>query len=113
MLVPGGASMGRGLNLEKMGKVLGSMTSDAKAEASRMNGRLGGRPRKDGKPPIGAEYAAAIQRTFKLRSAIEEFLGEGKLLRASERRRLKGIMRELEQAANRWEIEIQQLKREE
>jgi len=52
---------------------LGSIKSEAKAEASRMNGRLGGRPRKDGATPVGQPFAVGIVGAASLSLSIKRF----------------------------------------
>jgi hypothetical protein len=60
--------------LKIWGSVGGSVSSEAKAEAARLNGRLGGRPRKDGSRPAGWAFLKAIAEATELRERVQGFL---------------------------------------
>lgn len=86
-----------------LGSILGSITSDAKAEAARMNGRLGGRPRKDGTRPAGQVYAIRIFRAIQVRSAITRFARENRTVLPAEMiDELKAVATSVSEIVRRW-----------
>ncbi len=62
---------------ERLGSILGSVTSDDKAKASRMNGKLGGRPRKDGSRPEG-RVSLHAHRAAVLRRQIQTYINRSR-----------------------------------
>lgn len=65
--------MGRTPKLSNWGVLGGSVKTEAKSEAARLNGRMGGRPRNDGSEPVGQSYRAAIFDSLKLEGKIKSF----------------------------------------
>jgi hypothetical protein len=87
--------------------------SKAQTEAARINGMLGGRPRKDGKPPVGAQFRAAIQRSAQLRMQIKEFLdADIRNLTKEERLVFRKVLSEMGRAENRWNLELERQMKE-
>jgi hypothetical protein len=88
----------------------GSVKTEAKAEASRANGRLGGRPRKDGTRPAGQPLTSAIVRATYLRTATGEFLRENRQVLDSESANwLKGTSTLLGRLTRQWQKELKRL----
>lgn len=96
-----------------MGAIGGSIKTEAKSNASRLNGALGGRPRKDGSLPVGTELATAAHSAMFLQASIKGFLGENKkLIKGDLRKALVGQSRQLAAAEKHWRQELERVRNE-
>lgn len=100
----------------KYGQAGGSVTSEAKTEAARMNGKLGGRPSTRNAPRDTFDLRTSIaryQRIRLLRGSIETILAaDSEILEGSERRLLKQCIAKISRIEKRAStaIEVHQLK---
>lgn len=95
----------------KIGRRGGSVTSEAKAEASRLNGKLGGRPSTRNAPRETFDLQRSIaryQRIRLLKSSIETILAaDSEVLERSERTLLKQCVRNISQIEARVSVAIE------
>ncbi len=73
-----------------------------------MNGRLGGRPRRDGSRPAGQVYAAAIGSANRLADLLETLVEVNKnLMAGADRGRLQSAIATLGRLQERWNKQLQ------
>lgn len=96
----------------KFGQAGGSVTSEAKAAAARMNGMLGGRPSTRNAPRETFDLRTAIaryQRIRLLKSSIETILAaDSEALERSERTLLKQCVREISRIEKRVSVAVEE-----
>jgi hypothetical protein len=72
-----------------------------------MNGRLGGRPRKDGTRPAGSQYANGIGRAGALRASLNAFLKANRaILDSANREALEGARASLAELIRKWSRDL-------